>query len=404
MKYVVLIGDGMADRPIAELGGKTPLQAASTPNMDRLASIGLCGMANTVPSGYDPGSDVANMSVLGYDPAEYYSGRAPLEAASMGVELSPEDVAFRCNLVTLRHEGGKAYMQDYSAGHITSAEAAPVIKLLSEHLKADGVKFYPGVSYRHLMVWRGGNEKLRCTPPHDITGKQIEPHMPKGPGEDVLHRLIRQSWDILSELDFNKERIKSGKNPANSVWFWGQGRKPRFKPFKEKFGVSGALVSAVDLMKGLAVCSGLRVLNVPGVTGYLDTNYEGKASYSLDALREVDFVYIHVEAPDEAGHMGKLAEKVRAIEDFDRLVVGNMIKGLDERFKEYRVLLMPDHPTPIEIKTHSSDAVPFVLYDSTRSVKGVSCGYNEDIAGQDGIMRVNVGHRLMEYLINGAPA
>jgi len=404
MKYVVLIGDGMADRPIAELGGKTPLQAASTPNMDRLAGLGLCGMAQTVPAGYDPGSDVANMSVLGYDPAEYYSGRAPLEAASMGVDLAPEDVAFRCNLVTIKHEGGKSYMQDYSAGHITSAEAAPVIKHLAEHLKADGVKFYPGVSYRHLMVWRGADEKVKCTPPHDITGKDIAPHMPKGPGDDVLSSLITRSWEILSALEFNKERIKAGKNPANSVWFWGQGRKPRFTPFRDKFGVSGALVSAVDLMKGLAVCSGLRVLDVPGVTGYLDTNYEGKASYSLDALADVDFVYIHVEAPDEAGHMGKLAEKVRAIEDFDRLVVGNMIKGLDERFKEYRVLLMPDHPTPIEIKTHSAEGVPFVLYDSTVKRQGVKCGYSEDIAKQPGIMHVDVGHRLMEYLIKGVPA
>src|SRR5512135_256898 len=324
MKYIVIVGDGMADRPLKELDGKTALQKAPTPNMDRLAVGGILGRVRTVPEGMHPGSDVANLSILGYDPHRYYSGRAPLEAASIGVKLRKGDVAFRCNLVTLKYNRSRtrAIMEDYSSGHITTGEATELIKEINAVFGTKSIKFYPGVSYRHLMVWNGGSADLECVPPHDITGKSILDYLPVGDGEEVIRKIMVDSVDVLSEHPINRKRVKNGQNPGNAVWFWGQGKKPALPTFRRKYSLDGALISAVDLTKGLGIYAGFRILDVPGITGYLDTNYKGKADAALKSLKETDFVYIHVEAPDEAGHSGKTKDKIKAIEDFDRLVVG----------------------------------------------------------------------------------
>jgi len=400
VKYVVLIGDGMADRPIRELGGKTVLQSAFTPNMDRLAREGVRGMVRTIPGGMSPGSDVANMSIMGFDPAVYYSGRAPLEAASMGVELEDGDVAYRCNLVTLRFDKMKshAWMEDYSAGHVSSDEAKALVGALNYALGGRDVEFRAGVSYRHLMLWKNGSHTAECTPPHDILGKDVADYLPQGEGSEFLKNLMRRSVDVLDGHEVNKKRTALGKNPANSIWLWGQGKKPSLPSFREKYGVSGALVSAVDLTKGLGVCVGLRILDVPGVTGYLDTNYVGKAEFSLRALETVDFVYIHVEAPDEAGHSGNYKHKLKAVEDFDALVVGTLLRGM-KGFEEYRILLMPDHATPIELRTHSEEPVPFVIFDSRRPRRDEKATYSEDIAREEGVPRIENGHELMDLFI-----
>lgn len=402
MKYVVLIGDGMADRPLKELGGKTVLQSAFTPNMDRLAREGQRGMVRTIPRGMSPGSDVANMSIMGYDPAEHYSGRAPLEAASMGVELGGSDVAYRCNLVTLSFDRKKthAHMEDYSAGHISTEEAGALVKSLNEKLGSTEVVFHTGVSYRQLMIWRGGRREPDCTPPHDILGKDVTDYLPMGRGSEFLKDLMMRSVGVLEEHEVNRNREGRGLNPANSIWLWGQGGKPSLPLFTEKYGVSGALVSAVDLTKGLGKYAGLRILDVPGVTGYLDTNYVGKAEYSLKALETVDFVYIHVEAPDEAGHSGNYRDKLKAVEDFDALVVGSVLRGI-RVFDEYRILLMPDHPTPIELRTHTDEPVPFVVYDSRKPGRSEGAAFSESIAGEEGVVTIEKGHELMGYFIKG---
>lgn len=402
MKYIVLVGDGMADRPIKELGGKTPLQAAFTPNMDLLARQGTPGVVHTIPEGMSPGSDVANQSIMGYDPRTLYSGRGPLEAASMGVELQPDDVAYRCNLVTLKYnqDRTRAQMEDYSSGHITSEEAREIMLSLQAEFGSDTVRFHPGISYRHLFIWRGGEHKADCTPPHDILGKEISDYLPIGPGAEFLKKLMHDSVGLLNEHPVNKRRAAEGKNIANSIWFWGQGKKPSMATFKEKYGLSGAMVSAVDLTKGLGVFAGLEILKVPGVTGYLDTNYVGKAEYSLKALETLDFVYIHVEAPDEAGHSGKYKDKVQAIEDFDALVVGTMLRGL-KSLGDHRILLLPDHPTPIELRTHSAEPVPFVLYDSRDIKDNAGVSYSEEILRLPSAQVVREGHKLMDQFIAG---
>ncbi len=363
MKYIILIGDGMADAPIDELGGKTPLEYAPTPNMDRLVEIGSLGLFHTVPEGYPPGSDVANLSILGYDPALYYTGRAPLEAASIGVDLEAGDIAFRCNFVTLADTDGKTIMADYSAGHLSTEEGAKLISSLDEGLRARGVRFYPGKSYRHLMVWEGGKDALDCTPPHDISDREATPHLPKGDGAEFLIELTKASWDILKDHPVNLKRIENGQNPATSIWLWGQGKAPSIPTLKERFALSGSIISAVDLMNGMGVYAGLNVITVPGATGYIDTNYEGKADYALKSLDDNDFICVHVEAPDEAGHQGDLQAKLKAIADFDARIVGPILKGA-ERFGDFKVMVLPDHPTPVEIKTHTSDPVPFVLYST----------------------------------------
>ena len=401
MKYVVIIGDGMADRPIEELGGLTPLKKAYKPNMDKLAQTGIIGRVRTIPEGFHPGSDVANLSILGYDPMKYYTGRAPLEAASIGVNLSENDVAYRCNLVTLKFDKNKthAMMADHSSGHITTEEARELINSIKSKLENEEIKFYSGVSYRHLMVWRNGSLNIECVPPHDILDKEITDYLPVGERDNVLKELMRRSVDILSDHVINKERIKNNKRPANSIWLWGQGKKPSLPTYWVKYGLNGALVSAVDLTKGLGICAGFEILKVPGVTGWLDTNYVGKAEYALNALNDVDFVYIHVEAPDEAGHSGNYKDKIKAIEDIDGLVVGTVMKGLKERFKEYKILLMPDHATPISVRTHTDEPVPFVLYDSRNQKENKDVKYDESITERDDIVIINEGYKLMDYFI-----
>jgi 2,3-bisphosphoglycerate-independent phosphoglycerate mutase len=407
MKYIILLGDGMADRPHADLGGKTCLQAARTPNMDLLASRGQVGMVRTVPEGFPPGSDVANLTVMGYDPRKYYTGRSPLEAASIGVELGPDDVAFRCNLVTLRLTGGKsavsgkgrrAIMEDFSAGHITTQEARILIEEIDSKLGSEHLRFYPGVSYRHLMVWKGGKDKIECTPPHDIQDKDILDYLPRGEGDDVINALIEASTELLLAHPVNKARQENGKRMANSIWLWGQGRRPSMPTFKEKFGIEGSMISAVDLTKGIGIYAGFEVINVPGATGWLDTNYVGKAEHALFSLKTKDIVYVHVEAPDEAGHTGDLKNKLKAIEDFDEFVVGNIMHGM-KQFDEYRILVLPDHPTPIELRTHSNDPVPFIIYDNTKERQGGPVSYDEQIASRKDALFVQEGHLLMELFL-----
>jgi len=400
MKYIVLLGDGMADEPLPELDGKTPLEHANTPNMDALARSGQLGLVETVPQGYHPGSDVANLSVFGYDPASCYSGRSPLEAASMGVELGPEDIAFRLNLVHLVAHHGKLYMGDFSAGHISTPEARELIAALQEELGGDEFQFYPGVSYRHLMVWRGGKERMRFTPPHDITQQPVDGHLPVGEGAEQLMHLMNSSQLLLHNHPVNARRQREGHLTANSIWLWGHGRAPKMPTFQEKFGISGAVISAVDLIKGIGVYAGLDVINVPGATGYIDTNYRGKAEYALEALKTRDFVYLHVEAPDEAAHAGNLDDKIRAIEYFDELVVGTVMGGLPA-LGDYRILLLPDHPTPVRKMTHTLGPVPYVLYGSggEYSTTG-SAAYCEKDAAATGVV-VDPGYRLMQRLIQG---
>jgi len=358
MKLVILLGDGMADHPIEALDGKTPLEAADTPNMDRIARKGRGGLARNVPAGMPPGSDVANLSVMGYDPKKYYSGRAPLEAAAMGVGLGPQDVAFRCNLVNVDLE--KRIMVDYSAGHISSEEGKELIAALQ---KTDPkTKLYPGVSYRNLLV-QEENDGLaaNCTPPHDISGQPIDEYLPKGEGSEVLREMMLSSVPVLAEHPVNLRRAKVGKRPANMIWLWGQGKAPSMPRFREIWNIEGAVISAVDLLKGMGVYAGLEVIDVPGATGVLDTNYEGKVAACLDALDRVDFVYLHVEAPDEMGHDGDLDKKIEAIRRFDARVVGPVLDGLAKSGHDWRVLVLPDHPTPISIRTHTSEPVPFAM-------------------------------------------
>jgi 2,3-bisphosphoglycerate-independent phosphoglycerate mutase len=405
MKFIILLGDGMADRPHGALGGKTCLQAANRPNLNQLATSGQVGMVYTIPQGFPPGSDVANLSVMGYDPRKYYTGRSPLEAASIGVELGPNDVAFRCNLVTLRVTGGKssgsgrrAIMEDFSAGHISTQEARLLIEEIDSKLGNDRIRFYPGVSYRHLMVWKGGKDRVECTPPHDIQDKDIQDYLPRGDGDDIVNSLMDESIDLLLAHPVNKARLESGKRAANSIWLWGQGRRPNMPTFKEKYGIDGAMISAVDLTKGIGKYAGFEVINVPGATGWLDTNYVGKAEHALWALKTKDIVYVHVEAPDEAGHTGDLKNKVKAIEDFDEFIVGNIIHGM-KQFDEYRILALPDHPTPVELRTHSNEPVPFVIYDNLKERIGDSVTYDEGIAARKDALVFKEGYTLMDYFL-----
>ena len=401
MKFITLLGDGMSDEPIAELGGKTPLQAASTPFMDKLAQQGMIGLAATVPDAYHPGSDVANLSVFGYDPAACYTGRSPLEAASMGVELGPDDVAFRLNLVTLGLAGGDMFMQDFSAGHITTEEARELIECLQDELGNDEFQFYPGVSYRHLMVWRGGRDDFNVLPPHDLTGKSVSKHLLRSEAGMPLMQITNAAQILFRRHAVNLRREEAGKLAANSIWLWGQGRRPQMPTLKEKFNLSGAVISAVDLIKGIGIYAGLDVIDVPGATGYLDTNYLGKAEAALEALKSRDFVYLHVEAPDEAAHGGSLSDKIEAIERFDQDVVGTVMNGI-AALGDYRVLLLPDHPTPVAKMTHTKDPVPFVLAGSGLEfrVKTPATEYSESAAQASGLV-VDPGHQMMSILVNG---
>ena len=374
MKYVILIGDGMADEPIAELGGSTVLQKARTPNMDYIAAHGKAGLAQTVPEGMHPGSDVANMSIVGYDPKKYYSGRAPLEAASMGIGLDADDVAFRCNLITI--EDGM--IADYSSGHISSDEARELIQAVDADLGKDGISFYPGISYRHLMVTKNKlGAETACTPPHDVIGEKKDDRMPKGKDSKLLCELIDASMPILEKHPVNLKRIAAGKRPGNSIWLWGQGGAPAFPLFKDLYGKTGAIISAVDLVKGIGTYAGFDVIDVPGATGYLDTNYRGKAEYALQALKDHDFVVVHVEAPDEAGHMGDTKAKIQAIEDFDEHVVGTILNGVNAMTEDVTILVMPDHPTPVHLRTHTSEPIPFAIYSTNEQQPDNARAFNE---------------------------
>ncbi|GAB7027187.1 cofactor-independent phosphoglycerate mutase [Geotalea toluenoxydans] len=397
MKYIVLLGDGMSDEKVGELGGKTPLQAAKTPNMDFMAKRGRLGLARTVPDGLPPGSDVANLSVFGYDPASCYTGRSPLEAASMGVELGKDDVAFRVNLINLQPHAGKLYMRDYSAGHISTDDGRELIEALQENLDSDEFQFYPGVGYRHLMVWRKGKDKISATPPHDITGKEILEFLPHGEGAEELINLMNSSQLVFFNHSQYKRRLEKGEMPANSIWLWGHGKSPKMATFADKFGLNGAVISAVDLIKGIGVYAGLDIINVPGATGYIDTNYKGKADAALQALQEHDYVYLHVEAPDEASHSGNLQDKIKAIEQFDSLVVGPVLEGI-RQFGQYRILCAPDHPTPVSLMTHTSDPVPFILYGGEEKVNDGVAGYDEESAAATGLF-VEEGFRLMNMMM-----
>lgn len=401
MKYVVLLGDGMADEPMPELGGKTPLQCARTPYMDRLAREGQVGLAQTIPDGFPPGSDVANLSVFGYDPADCYSGRSPLEAASMGVSLGPEDVSFRLNLVTLGRNDDGEIMEDFSAGHIPTGEAREIVLTLGKELGTERFGFYPGVSYRHLLVWRGGVDTMTFTPPHDITGQPVKGQWPRGEGSGVLLELMDRARAILASHPVNIKRQSEGKRPANAMWLWGQGRAPHMATLQERFGLSGAVISAVDLIKGIGIYAGLDVINVPGATGYIDTNYRGKAEYALEALKSRDYVYVHVEAPDEASHSGLLQEKIRAIEAFDELVVGTVFEGLRST-GPFRLLIAPDHPTPLRLMTHTDKPVPYILYGSEGefAMAKPAPAYDEASAAATGLF-YDRGYRLMETLVKG---
>lgn len=396
MKIIILLGDGMSDELYSELGNKSPLQAAQTPNMDFMARHGRVGLANTVPDGLPPGSDVANLSVFGYDPRTCYTGRSPLEAISMGVALGPEDVAFRMNLVTLNPHGSSIYMQDFSAGHISTAEAHELVDALQEQLGSAEIEFHAGVGYRHLMVWRGGKDGMKGTPPHDITGKSILDFLPTGDGADTLNNIMNHAQMVLHNHPVNVRRKQEGLLPANSVWLWGHGKTPRIAPFSETFGLSGAVISAVDLIKGIGLCAGLDVINVEGATGYIDTNYLGKAQAALAALEDHDFVYVHVEAPDEASHAGNMQHKLQAIEDFDRQVVGTVLEGV-KKFGDYVILCTPDHPTPVKLMTHTSEPVPFVIYRGGEGQGNGAAAYDETQAASTGL--VLEGHLLMKELL-----
>jgi len=400
---MVLLGDGMADYPVAELEGKTPLQAAKTANLDRLAQRGKLGLVRTVPAGLPPGSDVANLSIFGYDPTLHFTGRAPLEAAAMGVKLGPEDVAFRCNLLTLSGREGKFFMEDFSAGHISTEEARQIIADVEKSLGSQEFNFYSGVSYRHLLVWRHGAKSLSLTtsPPHDITGKPIAEYLPQGEGREEICRLMEEAQKILQNHPVNRARQESGKKPANAIWLWGQGKAPSLIPITKRFSLQGSVISAVDLMKGIGFYAGLEIVNVPGATGYLDTNYAGKAEYALREIAKKDFVYVHVEAPDEASHNGNLKDKIQAIEDFDGKIVGPILRGLKGQ-KNFRLLVLPDHPTPLVLRTHSSEPVPFVIFspeDGSGAPKKERF-FDELSASKAGLL-IEKGHELLEKFIEG---
>jgi len=402
MKYVVLLGDGMADWPVEALGGKTPLEAADHPNMDKIAQLGTVGLTKTVPEGMPPGSDTANLSVMGYDPRKYYSGRSPLEAVSMGVDLKEDDVAYRCNIVTLTEEAEyeDKTIVDYASGEISTEEALELIKALQEEFNGDGISIYPGISYRHCLVLNHAETGAILTPPHDITGQPIRGRLPKGEHGELLESIMRRSWKVLADHPVNIARKEKGLRPANSVWFWGEGTRPRLDTMKELYGLEGAVVCAVDLIRGLGICAGMKNIPVPGATGGMTTNYMGKANAALELLRSgSDLVYIHVEAPDECGHQGKPDEKIDAIENVDKML-GHIMAELDKDGEDYAILLTPDHPTPIQVRTHVSDPVPFVLYRKGGTDGPHAERYTEATAKATGLY-LPEGPMMMKKLVSG---
>ncbi len=396
MKYIVILGDGMSDYPVPELGNKTPLQVAKKPNIDRLAQYGQLGLVKTVPETLPPGSDVANLSVLGYEPEKYYTGRSPLEAASIGIDLRDTDVTFRTNLVTLseaeRYED--RVMVDYSSDEISTEEAHQLLDTIQAHFNNELYTYYKGISYRHCLLWEKGSLDLDLTPPHDILGKRIADYLPSGKDSLPLLKMMKESQRLLENHPVNLKRKEKGLRPANSIWIWGEGKKPALDPFKDKYGLSGAVISAVDLIKGLGILAGMDSIDVKGATGNIDTNYLGKAQAALDALSQgKDFVFVHIEAPDECGHRYEIDNKVKSIELIDELVVASLIKGL-EVYEDYKILVLPDHPTPLSLRTHTRDPVPYILYQKSRAKKGSSMTYNEKNAQDTGIF-IGSGPDLM---------
>lgn len=402
MKYLVMLCDGMADEPFDKLGGKTPMELAKKQTMDMLASKGEVGMVKTVAEGLKPGSDVANLSVLGYEPAVYYTGRSPLEAASIGIDLKDTDVTLRCNLVTLSDEENyeDKTMVDYCGGDISTEEAKILIEYIEEKLGNDIFKFYPGVSYRHCLVWTNGDkDSVSFTPPHDISQRVVAEYIPQGSGVAPLYDLMKKSYDLLKNHPVNLERVKNGKRPANSIWLWGEGTKTILDSFKDKFNKKGSMISAVDLLKGIAISSGMNSVDVEGATGYIDTNFEGKANAAINEFKNgQDFVYIHVEAPDECGHRGEYDNKVKAIELIDEKIltpVTEFLKGYDD----FAVLVCPDHPTPLNIKTHSSNPVPYLIYSSRDEVNSGVTSFTEKNSEATGNY-IAKGFTMMNYFLS----
>lgn len=400
MKYVVILGDGMADYPVEQLNGKTPLEVANKPFIDGLASKGETGLCLTVPKGLKPGSDVANLSVLGYNPKECYTGRSPLEAASIGIALKDTDVTARANLVTLSGEENfeDKTMIDYSAGEISTKEAAVLIDYLAKNLNTEKLKLYTGISYRHCLVIDNGTVAGDLTPPHDITGKKITGHLPTSKCGQMYLDLMKKSVELLKDHPINKERIKQGKNPATSLWFWGEGTKPKLQSFKDKFGLKGGMISAVDLLKGIGKLAEMQVINVEGATGNYDTNFSGKADACVKALKDgLDFVYVHMEAPDECGHHGDVKHKIYSIEQIDK-VTERIYNGLKQAGEDFKILICPDHPTPIKVMTHVSDPIPYIIYDSTNEKNGGAVSYNENTAKETGVF-IEHGYDLVPKMV-----
>ncbi len=384
MKYIIVLGDGMADEPMEQLNGKTVLESASTPYMDKISKKAEIGLAKTIPEGMKPGSDTANLAVLGYNPKQYYTGRSPLEALSIGVAMDDDDIAIRCNLVTLSDDDlpyEEKTVIDHSSGEISTQDAEILLRAVREELEDEVYQYYLGTSYRHCTIWKGGHV-TELTPPHDILGKVIGKYLPE---EEKLREMMKRSYEILNRHPLNEERAKKGLNKANSIWFWGAGTKPVLDSFEEKYGKKGAMISAVDLLKGIAVGAQMRNIEVDGADGTLETNYEGKASAAVRAVTEEgsDFVYIHVEAPDEMGHQGSIERKIKAIENLDERVIGPVFEKMNELGEDFRLLVMPDHPTPIRTRTHSSNPVPYLLYDSTAEAEH-TWNYNEKEAKESG--------------------
>ena len=397
MKYIVILGDGMSDEPVDALGGRTPLEAANIPTMDLLASQGELGMVQNVPAGMSPGSDVANLSVMGYNPKESYSGRSPLEALSLGIEMDPDDIAFRVNVVTLTEEEPYAEktITDHSAGEISTADAKILMETIQKNFNSEEFRFYPGTSYRHIMIWKKGRQ-VSLEAPHDHLTQVIGPYLPK---ETVLREFMEKSFPLLNEHPLNVQRALDGKNKANSLWYWGAGTKPSLENFQAKTGLKGAVVSAVDLLKGIAVGSGMQLCQVEGATGSIDTNWEGKAQAAIDALLkdDCDYVYVHVEAPDEMGHQGLMEEKIQAIEYLDSRIIAPIKQTMEAAGENFRMLVLPDHPTPLRYRTHTGNPVPYVLYDSTMQRKAVR-HYTEKEAAATGQFEP-AGHNLLNRLI-----
>ncbi len=401
-KYAILVGDGMSDRPMAELDNKTPLEVAKIHNMNEIVKAGTIGFVKTVPSKMKPASDVANLAILGYDPKRYYTGRGPLEASNIGVEVNEDEVAFRCNLITANND----ILADYSAGHITEKESKILMEYINEKLASDRVKFYHGKSYRNLMIIKtksqdelNGLMKTTCVPPHDIAGQEISKHLPQGPADMLLVKLMQDSRAILEKHEINKVRVDLKENPANMIWLWGQGTNPNMPSFKGLFGLEGSVISAVDLVNGIGRLIGLDIVTVPGATGYYDTNYEGKGEYAVNALKNKDFVFVHVEAPDEAGHNGDMRAKITAIENFDKFVVGTIWKYLRE-IKDSRIMVLSDHATPISVRTHVSDPAPFVMAGKAISHNGFDA-FSENNAKASKI-KFKSGASLTETFIKGS--